>query len=100
MEPIYIKLISSIFAGLLSLLLCKGYDMFYNLQYTKSEYIKSFIIGFIIAFITLYTFEFITDKITLNKPITQLGGSDTGLKLPGSTSTTSLFKYNTGIPNF
>ena len=100
MEPIYIKLISSLVAGILALALCKAYDMFYNLQYTKSEYAKSFTAGFIIAFASLYAFEFITAKSSHIQTATQLGGAATEIKLPDTNSANSQFKYNTGIPNF
>ena len=100
MEPIYIKLISSVVAGTLALALCKAYDMFYNLQYTKVEYAKSFAAGFIIAFVALYAFEFITAKSSHIESATQLGGASTEIKLPGTNSATAQFKYNTGIPNF
>lgn len=100
MEPIYIKLISSAIAGILALALCKAYDMFYNLQYTKVEYAKSFAAGFIIALAALYAFEFITAKSSHLQTVTQLGGTATEIKLPGTNSATTQFKYNTGIPNF
>lgn len=100
MDPIYIKLISSVIAGILALALCKAYDMFYNLQYTKAEYAKSFASGFIIALTALYAFEFITDKSSQIQAVTQLGGTSTEIKLPGTNSVTAQFKYNTGMPNF
>lgn len=102
MEPLYIKLISCLIAGILALALCKAYDMFYNLEYSKTEYIKAFVAGFSISFAALYTFEFIVGK-TGNTSTTQIGGSVTDIKLPGVMPITNLatqFKYNTGMPNF
>lgn len=97
MEPIYIKLISSLVAGCIALAICKAQDMFYNYQYTKTEYITSFVVAFITAFAALYAFEFITAKF---QTTTQLGGAISEMKLPSTTSATTQFKYNTGIPNF
>jgi hypothetical protein len=97
MEPIYIKLISSLVAGCLALAICKAQDMFYNYQYTKTEYITSFVVAFITAFVALYAFEFITAKTQSG---TQLGGAISEMKLPGTASVTAQFKYNTGVPTF
>jgi hypothetical protein len=101
MDPFYIKLISSVVAGVLALLLCKAYDMFYHLEYTKVEYAKSFVAGFIVAFVALYAFEFITAKSSQIQTVAQLGGAATEIKLPGvMPNLATQFKYNTGIPNF
>lgn len=103
MEPLYIKLVSCVIAGILALALCKAYDMFYNLEYGKTEYIKAFVAGFTISFAALYAFEFITGKTGNISSSTQLGGSVADIKLPGAAPITNLatqFKYNTGMPNF
>jgi fructose-specific phosphotransferase system IIC component len=98
MEPIYIKLIASFVAGILALAICKAQDMFYNYQYTKTEYIASFTVAFVTAFVSLYVFEFFTAKFLTTT--TQLGGAISEMKLPGTTPNTAQFKYNTGIPTF
>jgi hypothetical protein len=101
MNPILIKLISSAVAGVLALVLCKAYDMFYNLQYTKTEYIKSFVAGFIIAFVSLFAFEFITSKISQPSGVNQtVAGSVSEVKLSSTGPSMPTFKYNTGMPNF
>lgn len=102
MEPLYIKLMSCVIAGLLALALCKAYDMFYNLEYTKVEYLKAFSAGFTISFCALYAFEFITTKTgNVESVVSQTGGGITDIKLPGSVpNLAGQFKYNTGIPNF
>ncbi len=98
MEPIYIKLIASLVAACLALAICKAQDMFYNYQYTKTEYITNAITGFITTFIAFYAYEFITTKIS--NPPSQLGGAISEMKLPGTAPITAQFKYNTGIPTF
>lgn len=101
MNPILIKLMSSAVAGVLALVLCKAYDMFYNLQYTKTEYIKSFVAGFIISFVSLFAFEFITSKISQPPVASQTGaGSVNEVNLSSSSPSMPTFKYNTGMPNF
>lgn len=100
MTQITIKIISCVIAGILALALCKAYDMFYNLEYTKTEYVKAFLSGFIISFCALYAFEFIMYKSGSINTNTQLGGASADIKLPGITSPATNFKYNTGMPNF
>lgn len=79
------------------------YDMFYNVQLTKNEYVKAFVYGFTLALCTLFLYEYIkiTFDIKLPSSVHSGGGVDNML-LPGSNPTIQpiQFRYNTGMPNF
>ena len=72
-------IILSILIGVLSIILMRIYDKFYNKQYVKSDYIKIFILTTISSISVLYLNSIIIPTLPGNKSLSntqQLGGNN------------------------
>jgi hypothetical protein len=116
----YQQLILAFLIALLSLIILRAYDKFYNKQYTRKDYINQFFLVLISATTVLYVDNHfsnynttqVTKQLNLSPKVGggQVGGSGGNFKQfhqsvkPTSALETSLEKikmnFDTGVPNF
>jgi hypothetical protein len=113
----YSQIILSIIIAILAVIILRGYDKFYNKQYTRKQYLNQFFLTLISSFTVLYIdnhfsnyktaqSNFVSDK---KNTIVQSGGTSSFKDFHQSVKPKSLIETNvekikmnfdTGIPNF
>ncbi len=98
MEPIVLRCIGALVSALVAIALLKVYDIFYNKQYERGDYVKLFVTVFISGFAGLFAYDMLLNN---RVSLPQFGGATTSPDVtPPTTSPLQKFKYAQGSPNF